>query len=124
MGFETGTFTLSHLVPGCTGGERKGAGIEGMGGAMRKGADWLFVLQLYGYSPYVHDTEQKSIPEQSGHYLALKMRRKKDERWRVEKREWEEGRGRDPERERLSLFQVERLQSGVEYEIGPPRLQC
>lgn len=80
MGFETGTFTLSHLVPGCTGGERKGAGIEGMGGAMRKGADWLFVLQLYGYSPYVHDTEQKSIPEQSGHYLALKMRRKKDER--------------------------------------------
>lgn len=28
----------------------------------------------------------------------------KDERWRVGKREWEEGGGRDPERERLSVF--------------------
>lgn len=101
MGFETGTFTLSHLVPGCTGGERKGRGIEGMGGAMRKGADWLLCCSCNGY---VHDTEQKSIPEQSGHYLALKMRRKKDERRRVEEREWEEGRGRDPERERRSVF--------------------
>lgn len=58
--------------------------MEGMGGAMRKGGDWVFARQLpvsieNGYRPYVHDTEQNSILEHSGHYWALKMRRKKEE---------------------------------------------
>lgn len=58
MGFETGTFTLSHFVPGCTRGERKGAGHGRVGGVTRKGADWLLRCSCMDTALYVHDTEQ------------------------------------------------------------------
>lgn len=43
MGFETGIFTLSYFVPDAQEERERGRGMEGMGGAVRKGADWLLL---------------------------------------------------------------------------------